>query len=496
MDGDELSVVVIVAGYETAYGGTASALSPSVWGHKWSWWINYPTFDGVIITEYAQFGEMHATSLSNEHQATMGIMVHELGHLTYGLPDLYDTDGSSSGIGDFGVMSAGSWGKASDDTWSGETPVNACAWSKYRMSWVSGFEGSGTEFIAASGNGTESDTVFRASSGTSNQYFLVENRRPVGYDRGLEDSLGTDFTGGLAIWHVDDSLGSNASDSHRWVDLEEADGTQMGSSYGSNTDLWTSTQGVFNDASSPSSNLYDGTASGVTIANISAASDTMTADFGAVPSAPQTPSDLSANAISSTEINLIWNDNANNEEGFIVERSLDQSNWTIIANSLSANTQSYNDTGLTASTTYYYRVMAYNSIDNSGYSNTANATTQAEAITPDIPGNLAAIDGTNGTALLSWSDVNDETGYEVQREQAHKKRIGVWQGTTTIATTSVDETSFQDASGEGTFRYRVRSLGVSTSSGWTNWVDVTVTGNSGGGSGGGDKPCRGKKCTQ
>ncbi|KKL09268.1 hypothetical protein LCGC14_2567560, partial [marine sediment metagenome] len=109
VSGSELSIVVIVAGYETAY---SPSLSPSVWGHKWSLQYPYPTFDGVTLATYAQFGELHATSTSNEHQATMGIMVHELGHLTYSLPDLYDTDGSSNGIGAFGVMASGSWGRS------------------------------------------------------------------------------------------------------------------------------------------------------------------------------------------------------------------------------------------------------------------------------------------------------------------------------------------------------------------------------------------------
>ncbi|NIN34446.1 MAG: hypothetical protein GTO60_04870, partial [Gammaproteobacteria bacterium] len=101
--------------------------------------------DGVIVGDYhggrggyAQFGEIHS-----DHQATMGIMVHELGHLIFSLPDLYDTDGSSEGIGGFGVMAAGSWGKASTDTYSGQTPVLPCAWSRYNLGWIDGTESIG-----------------------------------------------------------------------------------------------------------------------------------------------------------------------------------------------------------------------------------------------------------------------------------------------------------------------------------------------------------------
>ena len=66
--------------------------------------------DGKIVGQtYAQFGEWHcAGSLSSGHAATIGVMVHELGH-DIGLPDLYDTDDSSAGIGDWSVMASGSW---------------------------------------------------------------------------------------------------------------------------------------------------------------------------------------------------------------------------------------------------------------------------------------------------------------------------------------------------------------------------------------------------
>ena len=92
VDADELAVVIIVAGYERAF---SSACSPSVWGHKWSVGgsVTPPVVDGVTVGAYhsgaggyAQFGELHRSSASNQHPATMGIMVHELGHLIFGLP--------------------------------------------------------------------------------------------------------------------------------------------------------------------------------------------------------------------------------------------------------------------------------------------------------------------------------------------------------------------------------------------------------------------------
>ena len=126
---NELSIVVIVAGYERSY----SADSPAVWGHRWSMWaVGYPSVDGKTIRDYAQFGESHGT-----HMATIGIMAHELGHLLLSLPDLYDTNnsnGSSEGIGGFGLMGAGSWAAATG-TYAGSSPTHLSAWSKEYIAW-------------------------------------------------------------------------------------------------------------------------------------------------------------------------------------------------------------------------------------------------------------------------------------------------------------------------------------------------------------------------
>lgn len=102
-----------------------------------------------------------------------------------------------------------------------------------------------------------------------------------------------------------------------------------------------------------------------------------TANTTTLPNAPSAPSGLTATAISQTQINLAWTDNANNEDGYKIERSADGSTgWTQIGTA-SVNATSYSDTGLSAATTYYYRVRAYNTGGNSSYTSTANATTQS-----------------------------------------------------------------------------------------------------------------------
>ena len=109
----------------------------------------------------------------------------------------------------------------------------------------------------------------------------------------------------------------------------------------------------------------------------SAYSNTATATTPVCP--PNAPTSLTAAAVSQTQINVSWQDNSSDETDFHLERALagtgstGHSRWSEIA---TPTASSYDDTGLTCSTTYDYRVRAHRHGDDrfSAYSNTATAT--------------------------------------------------------------------------------------------------------------------------
>ncbi|MCX5859780.1 MAG: hypothetical protein NT056_07800 [Proteobacteria bacterium] len=102
-------------------------------------------------------------------------------------------------------------------------------------------------------------------------------------------------------------------------------------------------------------------------------------DYSSYPSgggtgAPSTPTGLTATQVAGPAVNLTWTDNSTDETGFKLDWSADGTNWYSLA-SLGANVTQYTDSsGVTAGSTYYYRVYSYNAYGNSGFSNAVSIT--------------------------------------------------------------------------------------------------------------------------
>jgi M6 family metalloprotease-like protein len=281
----ELHIIIVVAGYERSY--TSSPCGPSVWGHRWGLGgaVSAPVLDGKTVGQtYAQFGENHCSgAVGSGHEATIGIMAHELGH-DIGLPDLYDTDGSSQGIGNWSIMAGGSWGGVTN---AGDSPSHFDPWSKYFEGWISPIMVNGTLVSEPIGQSATTADYYQFLPGTptSGEYFLIENRQKANYDMSVPGP-------GLLIWHIDTSKSGNTAEcypggpscatNHYKIALLQADNLynmEKNNNRGDAGDPWPGTSGktVFDGASSPNSNYYNGGASGVSVSAIGPSGTTMTA---------------------------------------------------------------------------------------------------------------------------------------------------------------------------------------------------------------------------
>src|SRR5438132_187396 len=129
---------------------------------------------------------------------------------------------------------------------------------------------------------------------------------------------------------------------------------------------------------SASTSYYFYIAASVTAGDSAPSNTSSTTTTGAVAptAAPAAPSNLALTVASSSQINLSWTSNDTVQNGFNLFRSSDGINFTQIATT-AAGITSYADGGLSASTTYYYEVNAYDSVGTSAYSNAPSATTSA-----------------------------------------------------------------------------------------------------------------------
>ncbi len=102
------------------------------------------------------------------------------------------------------------------------------------------------------------------------------------------------------------------------------------------------------------------------------------------PPLPEAPFELSADVISSSQIDLTWSDTTSKEDGFVIERKMADYYYTV--GRVGANVTSYSDTGLVALTAYSYRVQAFNVSGFSAYSDETSATSMGFSITIEPTG--------------------------------------------------------------------------------------------------------------
>jgi subtilisin len=188
---------------------------------------------------------------------------------------------------------------------------------------------------------------------------------------------------------------------------------------------------------------------------------------------PIAPANLAATAVSNSQINLTWTDSDSTEQGFKIERctGVNCIDFAQIA-TVGAGVTSYSNTGLAASTSYSYRVLAYNAAGDSGYSNTATAVTQAAPALPAAPTNLVATVISKSQINLSWTDNSgNETGFRIERCKG-----ATCTNFALIAAVGANVTSYSNTklTANTTYRYRVQAYNASGNSGYSNIVTATT----------------------
>lgn len=176
---------------------------------------------------------------------------------------------------------------------------------------------------------------------------------------------------------------------------------------------------------------------------------------------PQPPTGLASSAVSSSRINLSWNapsnDGGSPVTGYKIERSASGGAFSVlVANTGSAGT-AHSDTGLSAGTTYTYRVSAINAVGSSSPSNTASAATLS---VPSKPTSLAATAFSFSQIDLSWvapssSGGSAITGYNIERSGDGGSTWGTVASNTGTTATEYSDTGLAPST---TYTYRVSAI--------------------------------------
>jgi len=263
-----------VEGLFIVHAGTGAEMSGSmndIWSHAWSIWPA-AYLDGVNVQAYSMEPEFwHSSGDMN-----CGVFCHEMGHSVFGLPDLYDTDYSSEGLGRWSLMAGGSWNGG------GANPAMFDAACKVWTNFVTPINVTGTLVQQAIPQVETSGVVYRMNVSTdSSEYYLVENRQQVSYDGDLPSS-------GLLIFHVDEHVYTSNTEEwypahtdsgHYRVALEQADG-DFGLEHSSTGDYGDPYPGSslntrFTYGTMPNSRSYLGALTHIEVTDISASDSVM-----------------------------------------------------------------------------------------------------------------------------------------------------------------------------------------------------------------------------
>lgn len=212
---------------------------------------------------------------------------------------------------------------------------------------------------------------------------------------------------------------------------------------------------------------------------IASMSGTVYGNVWGTPPTTTPPSDLSITMQSDTQVALTWQDNSPDEYGFRVERKKGATGlWVAMPNVIDPTTKlptvgpgvtTYVDSGLLSGQTYYYRVCAFQSGSNSGYTNIATV------VTPGVraPDGLTAAPVSESQVDLSWTDMSDD-----ELEFIIERSVGPNGLFEEIARVPANVTTYSDTRTYPAryYYYRVRGYNGAHESTYSNWACALTPG--------------------
>lgn len=166
------------------------------------------------------------------------------------------------------------------------------------------------------------------------------------------------------------------------------------------------------------------------------------------------PADLRYTYISEKQVSLQWTDTSDNETGFIIERRIGESGEWETVTWLTSDTKSFTVSGLNKYTKYYFRVKAFNSINNiEAVSDEILVTTAL----PTAPSDITATAIAASQVKLTWRDNSDnEDKYIIMRSRVSERLFSP------VAEVGKDVTSFVDNSVRGGIEYYYKIAAANT----------------------------------
>lgn len=243
-----------------------------IWSHAWGLNDHRLRLDGITIQGY--------NTVPDDGQ--IGVFGHELGHNLFGLPDTYDRDYTSSGLGSWCMMAGGSW----NGEVPGTSPAHFSLPLKAFLDFVNVNPVRENMFDIAIDPVVDEGATYLFMADRDGELFMAENRQQIGFDAALPGS-------GLVIYHVDENVDTQ-NDNEWYPDIEEEDGhylyaviqadgnwdLEMNENRGDAGDPYPFERNdSFNGDSAPNSNLYSGDATGIAINNIVVNDGVVTCDL-------------------------------------------------------------------------------------------------------------------------------------------------------------------------------------------------------------------------